>query len=128
MTRQIIAVLVLAFSAFGCAVSSDPADPNIAGDLEAASQASQLSGKPGDLCGGFAGFACDDGLFCKYEPEQSCGNGDQMGVCTEPPQACQFVHHPVCGCDGRTYSNACFAAANSVSVLHDGECKDDGKV
>ncbi len=30
---------------------------------------------------------------------------------------------PVCGCDGKTYSNAGEASCNSIEVVHKGPCK-----
>jgi hypothetical protein len=38
------------------------------------------------------------------------------------PQMCPFSYFPVCGCDGRTYSNSCHAARAGVSVRQAGEC------
>jgi hypothetical protein len=45
-----------------------------------------------------------------------------MGVCRVRPQVCTYDYRPVCGCNGKTYGNACAAAAAGVSVLQDGPC------
>jgi hypothetical protein len=79
-----------------------------------------------DGCGGIAGIACANGEYCNYPPEALCGAADQTGTCAPIPQACTLQYDPVCGCDDMTYGNACAAAANGVSVVHDGECDGGG--
>jgi hypothetical protein len=36
---------------------------------------------------------------------------------------CNEVYDPVCGCDGKTYSNPCVAECNSILKYTKGECK-----
>ncbi|MCG8311907.1 MAG: Kazal-type serine protease inhibitor family protein [Pseudomonadales bacterium] len=76
------------------------------------------------ICGGFIGLVCDRGDYCFFEPSATCGFADQTGTCQPIPDACIEIYQPVCGCDGITYSNSCFAATAGISVLHTGACTD----
>jgi hypothetical protein len=79
--------------------------------------------EPGDPCGGLAGLVCDDGFFCNYTADAICGAADQLGTCEPIPDACPEYYGPVCGCDGQTYDNPCFANAAGVAVASDGGCE-----
>jgi hypothetical protein len=64
---------------------------------------------------------CDFGDYCLKD---ACD--DYLGTCSYKPTLCAVIFpDPVCGCNGVTYTVACLAAANGVSVDYTGECISD---
>jgi hypothetical protein len=75
----------------------------------------------GEMCGGFAGVACQEGLQCAMEAGR-CNVADDAGTCRRAPDVCTQQYDPVCGCDKKTYGNACTAARAGIKVDKSGEC------
>jgi hypothetical protein len=78
---------------------------------------------------------CGEGQYCNTdeclsgcdasEPDVACpavcyGVCEDLGGC-----ACPEIYAPVCGVDGTTYSNRCFAGCEGVEIAYEGECRDE---
>lgn len=63
--------------------------------------------------------ACSSDEYC-FRPIGTCSGA---GRCDPKPDACIQIFDPACGCDGVTYSNACFAAMMGASAASPGRCK-----
>jgi subtilisin-like proprotein convertase family protein len=68
--------------------------------------------------------SCAAHEYCALPESSACGQAAQ-GVCEPRPQGCDWNATPVCGCDGTTYRNGCFATLSGVSVQHEGQCAAD---
>jgi hypothetical protein len=66
---------------------------------------------------------CLEGSYCHF----ASGCGKSGGTCKARPKNCYWLYKPVCGCDGKTYSNECVAWSQGVSIAHPGACIDKCK-
>jgi len=80
---------------------------------------------------------CSDlpqGTFSPCDREEDCIGFDHTafcfrescsgpGGCGFPPSSCGGASVPVCGCDGVTYTNVCWAQQERLSIVGAGECE-----
>ena len=88
---------------------------------------SGTGGSTAARCGTIAGLTCPAGYFCDLASQ--CGLiSDAAGTCVlrGSSRGCPTVDAPECGCDGKTYANACERAIAGVLKRSDGSCGGGG--
>lgn len=70
---------------------------------------------------------CETGFYCAVS--ETLGVCSTTGVCTAKPVRCSEAVEVggVCGCDGKSYGNGCFAQSAGTSVAHSGPCTCETK-
>lgn len=107
MKRFLFALWAPVLLAAGCSAANE-------GDESVGNQGDELRRPRGCL----SDRDCRKSDYCATDVG-ACGG---RGVCRARPQICTRIYSPVCGCDERTYGNACEAAAAGVSVASKGAC------
>jgi len=95
--------------------------------LFAAIQCGAVAAADKATCGGIAGKKCSaSNEYCAVAPGK-CQVADVAGTCEKKPELCPAIVLPVCGCDKKTYNNACEAARAGISVDFTGKCEKTAK-
>jgi hypothetical protein len=112
-----LSVVVITSVLMGC--SGEASDQGTGALEDVAESAEEL--RLGKLCGGPRDRECGPRRYCE---RRGC---DDWGVCKRRPDVCADIYAPVCGCDGNTYGNECYAESAGVSVAAQGACETECK-
>jgi hypothetical protein len=97
-----------------------------ASTCDAQMASTNVRGMGGCACGGIGNAKCASGQYCQL-PTGMCTMPNPSGTCVDVPAGtCSPFSSPVCGCDGKTYTNACEAAKAQVNVAATGLCPCGG--
>ncbi|HVV52137.1 MAG TPA: hypothetical protein VHO06_20885 [Polyangia bacterium] len=91
------------------------------GGASATGGSSGTGGGAGTVCGGITGAQCDALSWCDFTPD-TCGSGDQQGVCRARDATGFDCSAVVCGCNGKTYMSACAAHQGGFDVMDSLSC------
>jgi hypothetical protein len=124
MTKRVVhfraGLLVIAVLASVTACSSSDSDSEALASSDGALAAKVLCAGPKDQ-------ACPPGHFCAAVEVGKCPSFLQYGICVPRPDSCAEIAAPVCGCEGRTYDNACLAAAAGAAIASKAACPARGE-
>lgn len=76
-----------------------------------------------DRCGGASKRECSSYEYCLYPSSDRCGDAGSSGVCAPAQTHCPSYTMYVCGCDGKTYQNPCWAHKRGQAIRHYGPCQ-----
>lgn len=119
--------LIVPFVLVACGASKGaaPSTPEAPGESETAPPSAEAADE-GETCGGIANIQCAEGLVCDMNESDglSCDTQDRAGSCVTKPEVCAEFFDPVCGCDGKTYSNDCHRLMAGVARDRKGACEE----
>ncbi|HEY6556818.1 MAG TPA: hypothetical protein VI072_06080 [Polyangiaceae bacterium] len=121
--RSLIVPVIFGLNLAACGDAQEPVKgPMMSASSSALEHADDLVAQ---RCGGPLGLECGPRQFCRSLGDNRCPTEGHWGVCAPRPDLCTKEFKPFCGCDGKTYPNACRASAGGISVRHAGACKDE---